>query len=220
MRLRAKESFGEWLAESADTAEGRVVELLAQLSESIVPEFPLTTYAHLWHSNYNGIRSQIWHLYNDNHDARELGEFAQGDLYIYAYRRDGKITIWFQSEWEPEDELAGDMVEDIEWDDYEVPLEKINDTEELADALADLLTNVWCTEAEKVTDPERIQWLADKDQPGIDWFLTKNQMASPELLLTLEARYKDRPENRNILHQARENPNYPEDKTDWALGDW
>lgn len=219
MKRRAKESFSLWLAESADTAEGRVAELLAQMEESAVPNNPETTYAHLWHSNYFAIRAQIWHIYNDEHDTEEFGEFAQGDLYVYVYRRDGKLTIWFQCEWEPSDELAEEMVTALSWDDYDLYLEKVEDQEELADALAELLNNVWCNEAEKTTDPNRLDFLLGKNDVAIDWYLAKNESVTVDQLLEIEDRYKGG-KNNKIAQLAKENPNYPEDKTDWALGDW
>ena len=215
----ANESFQSWLAESADTAEERVAEILAQMEESAVLEAPLTTYADLWHSDYSAIRAQVWHLYNDNHNTEEFGEFAQADLFVYIYRRDGKITIWFQCEWEPKDDLAEEMVEDVAWDDYDLDFNDVEDKEELADALAELLKSVWAHEAERTTDPARIEFLLGKEDVPIDWYLAKNTAVPAERLLELESRYAGG-QNRNIAQFAKENPNYPEDKTEWALGDW
>jgi hypothetical protein len=218
--IAANESFQNWLAETAETAEERVAELLAELEISEVPNAPNTVYSHLWHSNYSDIRAQIWHRYNDNHNIGELGEFAQGDLYVYALRRNNKLVIWFQCEWEPSSDLAEEMVEDIAWDDYDLYLSDVRDNEELADALADLLTTVHFSEAQKTDNPERLQLLFDQEKSELDWALSGNPAIPAEMLLKLEARYANKPENKNIVIQSRENPNYPEDKTEWALGDW
>lgn len=217
--VAANESFQNWLVENEEDLYTKINDLLQKLEESMVPEEPLTTYSHLWHSDYSAIRAQVWHLYNDEHDTEELGEFTQGDLYVYIYRKDGRLIIWFQCEWEPNDKQAEEKVEDIAWEDYDLDLDQATDKEEVADALSELLKNVWCHEAERTTDPARIEFLLGKEDAPIDWYLAKNPAVPAERLLELESRYAGG-QNRNIAQFAKENPNYPEDKTEWALGDW
>jgi hypothetical protein len=216
----ANTSFKNWLAESSGTKDGAIADLMAKLELSEVPTEGTAVYASLWNSSFPAIGAQIWHRFTDATSTEKIGKFEQGNLYIFATRHNGKLVIWFGSEWEPADDLAAETVETIEWDDYNLDLSDIKDTEELKNALGELLEEVYYSEAKISTNLEKLQSFFDQHQLQLDAALSGNPATSAELLVGLEARYQNYSKLNTIADSARQHPNYPEDKTEWALGDW
>jgi len=211
--MKAK-TFSQFILENLNIEE--VDGLLGWLSDA--PFYPLI-YSPLWASDFTGIRAQLEERLMQYPDLERL--LHLGEIYIHQGGTDQDRNWYISAEWEfhPEvweegvdtDELTHNLPTSI----IRLPLEEIEDEEDLISALDQMQQAVLNKMAlDESLGEDWLEQVVELGDSGAIQRLCKNPVTPAEILLQA---VKKIPEVRQF---AETNPNWPNDVTDWALGDW
>jgi uncharacterized phage-like protein YoqJ len=213
--IRVK-GFEQWLVESTGYETGLKEELNIRLA--LIEKFKNRDnwYKTLSKQKYSEIYSELVNYFENNFPFGGVGVFEPGDLDLILDT--GRQPVPFSIEWEPQDEEAEVTADDTNWDDLILLITDIEEDDMLKEAIY-ACESALADVAETSQDLEVIKELLALKSEEIDYSIITGQYKelSADILMELKGRYG---ENSRVLDKIKEHPNYPEDATEWALGDW
>jgi hypothetical protein len=206
--MKAK-SFLQFISESAEPTEGPVQRWL----EANLPDGRYSEY--LPASPFGGIWDQFAKLLARHFPALE--DYLDVDRVSVhgAKSKDGEWTWWCQANWNwdpKEAREAGFTGESQLANISRIPLSEIDYPEEALEWLQYQLLKS-AAQGQNLP-PEWFQAILNSDRVVLAVTVLENPTVTAEQLIQIVDRFPQ------LKERAQENPEWPEDLTDWALGDW
>lgn len=214
--------FSDWLVESREGEPGKVnpyrdrVDLIREMSGKDVWAIKL------WPDDFPEIFKLLKKRFDEWIPFGSSGNWEPGKLWFISDEKWSPVPF-FRLQWIPVDDEANEVADETDLDEIILPTWDINDSEAeeeilvaYDEAIADVMAAAW--------NPEIAGKVVALESRHLDAILIFNLYpVGADLILTLEKRYLDKTPTafyKDLITSIQKHPDYPEDKTEWALGDW
>jgi hypothetical protein len=176
----------------------------------------------IWPDDFPQIFKLLKKRFDDWIPFGSNGSWTPGKLWFISDEKWSPVPF-FRLHWIPVDEEANDVADEANLDEIILPTWDIDGPaakEEILvaydEVIADEMAAAW--------NPEIAKKIVSLESQHLDSLLIFNLYpVGAELILTLEKRYLDKTPTtfyKDLIKSIQKHPDYPEDMTDWALGDW